>query len=98
MSIVYAHIYLQTVTHMSDIRVEQTFCRCRLIQTNVKFCVINCDTLARYNPGKTRELEWLSFAGKSLVLPVQVDCGFLLMEMVEKFQVSLLVVQENIRR
>ena len=33
------------------------FCRlgCRLIQTNVKFCVIDRDTLARYNPGKTRE-------------------------------------------
>ena len=31
----------------------------------------------------------MSFAGKSLVLPVQVDCGFLLMEMVDKFQVSL---------
>ena len=52
-----AHIYLQTVTHTSDIRVEQTFCQCRLIQINVKFCVINHDTLARYNPGKTR--EWI---------------------------------------
>ena len=33
------------------------FCRlgCRVIQTNVKFCVIDRHTLARYNPGKTRE-------------------------------------------
>ena len=85
MSIVYAHIYLQTVMYKSDIRVEQTFCRCCLIQTNVKFCVIDRDTLAHYNPGFTRELEWLSFTGKSLVLPVQVDCGFLLKEMVDKF-------------
>ena len=38
---------------------EQMFCRlgCRhgLIQTNVKFCVIDRDTLARYNPGETRK-------------------------------------------
>ena len=38
---------------------EQMFCRlgCRqsLIQTNVKFCMIDRDTLARYNPGETRE-------------------------------------------
>ena len=77
------------VTHVrhTDICVEQMFCRlgCRLIQTNVKFCVIDRDTLARYNPGKTRELEQPSFTGKSLVLPVQVDCGLLLMEMVDKF-------------
>ena len=36
---------------------ERGICRCRVIQTNVKFCVIGCHTLARYNPGKTRELN-----------------------------------------
>ena len=51
------------MTHVRhiDICVEQMFCwlGCCLIQTNVKFCVIDRDTLACYNPGKTRELSTL---------------------------------------
>ena len=47
---------------------EQMFCQlgCHLIQTNVKFCVIDCDTLAHYNPGKTR--EWMYTEQHSLTI------------------------------
>ena len=40
---------------------ERCIYRCRLIQTNVKFCVIYCHTLrvAHYNPGK--KIQYINF-------------------------------------
>ena len=61
--VVYMHILSKCERHkwwhMHQTWVEQVFCQlgCHVIQTNVKFCVINCHTLACYNPGKTRESQ-----------------------------------------